>query len=215
MKKIYTLIVALVATVSAMAQGHGAMNFVGTSTFYVVGMQESTTTQVENDKVILTLTGTGSKQAEIVFPDMGYNHQGSEMSLKSFTANSGVDYVMTGSFMTGDMAFDWAEGEFSTTTTGADGFEKAVSGKLSAKYAHSAQKFEVTTEFTYGAMPFPIHYEFVGNYQKVTGVENVNANVNVNDNHNPDVNQAYNLMGQRVGDNAKGVVIIGGKKVIK
>ena len=215
MKKIYTLIVALVATVSAMAQGHGAMNFVGTSTFYVVGMQESTTTQVENDKVILTLTGTGSKQAEIVFPDMGYNHQGSEMSLKSFTANSGVDYVMTGSFMTGDMAFDLAEGEFSTTTTGADGFEKAVSGKLSAKYAHSAQKFEVTTEFKYGAMPFPIHYEFVGNYQKVTGVENVNANVNVNDNHNPDVNQAYNLMGQRVGDNAKGVVIIGGKKVIK
>lgn len=213
MKKIYTLIVALVATVSAMAQGHGAMNFVGTSTFYVAGMQESTTTQVENDKVILTLTGTGNKQAEIVFPDMGYNHQGSEMSLKSFTANSGVDYVMTGSFMTGDMAFDWAEGEFSTTTTGADGFEKAVSGKLSAKYAHSAQKFEVTAEFTYGAMPFPIHYEFVGNYQKVTGVENVNANVN--DNHNPDVNQAYNLMGQRVGDNAKGVVIIGGKKVIK
>ena len=215
MKKIYTLIVALVATVSAMAQGHGAMNFVGTSTFYVVGMQESTTTQVENDKVILTLTGTGSKQAEIVFPDMGYNHQGSEMSLKSFTANSGVDYVMTGSFMTGDMAFDWAEGEFSTTTTGADGFEKAVSGKMSSKYAHSAQKLEVTAEFTYGAMPFPIHYEFVGNYQKVTGVENVNANVNDNHNHNPDVNQAYNLMGQRVGDNAKGVVITGGKKVIK
>ena len=39
MKKIFTLIIALVATLSAMAQGHGAMNFVGTSTFYVVQMQ--------------------------------------------------------------------------------------------------------------------------------------------------------------------------------
>jgi len=45
MKKIFTLIVALVATLSAMAQNHGAMNFVGTSTFYVVDMQETTTTQ--------------------------------------------------------------------------------------------------------------------------------------------------------------------------
>ncbi|MBO6233827.1 MAG: hypothetical protein J6N43_00155, partial [Prevotella sp.] len=69
MKKIFTLIVILGITVSAMAQNHGAMNFVGTSTFYVVGMQEATTTQVENDRVVLTLTGEGSKLADIKIPD--------------------------------------------------------------------------------------------------------------------------------------------------
>ena len=183
MKKIFTLIVILGITVSAMAQQHGAMNFVGTSTFYVVGMQE-TTTQVENDRVVLTLTGEGSKQAEIVIPDMNYNMQGNIMELKSFTANSGVEYTMTGSFKTGDMAFDWAEGDFTTTTTGADGQTKTVTGKISANYGHSSKKLKVTAEFKYGGMPFPIHYEIEGDYVSPTGIDNVNGNFNGNDNVN-------------------------------
>ena len=212
MKKIITLIVVLVATFTAMAQNHGAMNFVGTSTFYVVGMQESTTTQVENDKVVLTLVGDGNKQAEIVIPDMGYNHQGSEMLLKSFTANSGVEYTMTGSPMTGNMAFDWAEGDFATTTTGVDGYEKAVAGKISAKYNHSAKQLEVSATFTYGAMPWPIHYEIVGDYQKLEP----SAVVGITEVAPTDADaSAYNLAGQRLGADAKGLVIIGGKKVIR
>ena len=183
MKKIFTLIVILGITVSAMAQQHGAMNFVGTSTFYVVGMQE-TTTQVENDRVVLTLTGEGSKLAEIVIPDMNYNMQGNIMELKSFTANSGVEYTMTGSFKTGDMAFDWAEGDFTTTTTGADGQTKTVTGKISANYGHSSKKLKVTAEFKYGAMPWPIHYEIEGDYVSPTGIDNVNGNFNGNYNVN-------------------------------
>ena len=183
MKKIFTLIVILGITVSAMAQQHGAMNFVGTSTFYVVGMQE-TTTQVENDRVVLTLTGEGSKLADIKIPDMNYNMQGNIMELKSFTANSGVEYTMTGSFKTGDMAFDWAEGDFTTTTTGADGQTKTVTGKISANYGHSSKKLKVTAEFKYGAMPWPIHYEIEGDYVSPTGIDNVNGNFNGNDNVN-------------------------------
>jgi hypothetical protein len=209
MKKIITLIVVLVATFTAMAQNHGAMNFVGTSTFYVVGMQESTTTQVENDKVVLTLVGDGNKQAEIIIPDMGYNYQGSEMLLKSFTANSGVEYTMTGSPMTGNMAFDWAEGDFATTTTGVDGYEKAVAGKISAKYNHSAKQLEVSATFTYGAMPWPIHYEIVGDYMKPSAVEGITEVATAN------VDASVNIAGQRVSADAKGLVIIGGKKVIR
>ena len=209
MKKIFTLIVALVATFSAMAQNHGAMNFVGTSTFYVVGMQETTTTQVENDKVVLTLTGEGNKQAEIVIPDMVYNMNGNLMELKSFTANSGVEYTMTGSFKTGDMAFDWAEGNFTTTTTGADGQTKNVAGKISANYGHNSKKLKVTAEFSYGAMPWPIHYEIEGDYQRETGIESVHSSqFTVH-------SDAYNLAGQRVGKDAKGLVIVNGKKVIR
>jgi len=209
MKKIFTLIVALVATLSVMAQNHGAMNFVGTSTFYVVGMQETTTTQVENDRVVLTLTGEGSKQAEIVIPDMVYNMNGNLMELKSFTANSGVEYTMTGSFMTGDMAFDWAEGDFTTTTTGADNQTKTVTGKISANYGHNSKKLKVTAEFKYGAMPWPIHYEMEGDYYKEAGVEGVHSSqFTVH-------SDAYNLVGQRVGKDAKGLVVINGKKVIR
>jgi hypothetical protein len=208
MKKIFTLIVILGITVSAMAQQHGAMNFVGTSTFYVVGMQE-TTTQVENDRVVLTLTGEGNKQAEIVIPDMNYNMQGNIMELKSFTANSGVEYTLTGSFATGDMAFEWAEGDFTATTTGADGYVKNISGKISAKYAHSAKKLEVSTTFNYGAMPFPIHYEIVANYVKPTGIDNVNGNFNGNDNVNVKVIKDGKIVIYRNG--AK--YTVGGKKM--
>jgi hypothetical protein len=209
MKKIFTLIVALVATLSAMAQNHGAMNFVGTSTFYVVGMQEATTTQVENDRVVLTLTGEGSKLADIKIPDMNYNMQGNIMELKSFTANSGVEYTMTGSFKTGDMAFDWAEGDFTTTTTGADGQTKTVAGKISANYGHNSKKLKVTAEFKYGAMPWPIHYEIEGDYVSPTGIDNVNGNFNGNDNVNVKVIKDGKIVIYRNG--AK--YTVGGKKM--
>ena len=210
MKKIFTLIAILGITVSAMAQNHGSMNFVGTGTFYVVGMESVTTTQSENDKVVLTLTGDGNKQAEIVIPDMNYSLNGSPMNLKSFTANSGVEYTMTGSFKTGDMAFEWAEGDFTATTTGADGNVKNISGKISAKYAHSAQKLEVSTTFNYGVMPFPIHYEIVANYVRPTGIGGITEQVAAES-----ADAAYNLAGQRVGEGAKGIVIIGGKKYLR
>ncbi len=210
MKKIFTLIVALVATLSVMAQNHGAMNFAGTSTFYVVGMESTTTTNTENDKVVLTLVGEGSKQAEIVIPDMEYNMNGNIMTVKSFTANSGVEYTMTGSFQTGDMAFEWEEGEFSTTTTGVDGNTKAVTGKIKAKYAHNAKKLEVSTTFTYGAMPFSIHYEINGDYLKASAVAGIAEAVSANGD-----SPVTNIAGQRLGANAKGLVIIGGKKVIR
>ena len=210
MKKVFTLIVILGITVSAMAQQHGAMNFVGTSTFYVVGMQETTTTQVENDRVVLTLTGEGSKQAEIVIPDMNYNMQGNIMELKSFTANSGVEYTMTGSFKTGDMAFDWAEGDFTTTTTGADSQTKTVTGKISANYGHSSKKLKVTAEFKYGAMPWPIHYEIEGDYVSPTGIGGITEQVAAES-----ADAAFNLAGQPVGEGAKGIVIIGGKKYLR
>lgn len=149
------------------SRNHGAMSFVGTSKFYVVGMQDDTSVSISGDQVELTLVGVGNKQAEIIFPDMEYNHNGTDMVVKSFTANTGVDYTMTGSYPTGDMAFDWEEGEFTATTTGVDGNPKTITGKLSARYVHSTKKFDVVAEFKYGSMPMAIHYELLdADYQK-------------------------------------------------
>ena len=213
MKKIFTFLCALVLAGGAVAQNHGAMNFVGTSTFYVINMQESTTTHQENDCVTLTLTGEGNKQAEIVIPDMQYDMNGNIMTLKSFTANSGVEYTMTGSFQTGDMAFEWAEGGFSTTTTGADGNEKTVTGTISAKYGHSTKKLEVAVDFNYGSMPFAIHYEMSGDYLKPSGVMEVADSPQSSDFNLQ--SSVFNMAGQRIGDDARGLVIVGGRKVIR
>ena len=145
---------------------HGVMTFVGTSTFYVVGMEADTKTTVPGDKVQMTLTGEGNKQASIVIPDMSYNYGGRDMNIKSFTANSGKEYTMTGSYQTGNMAFEWEEGEFATTTTGSDGNEKSVTGTIGAKYNHVTKQLDVVVEFKYGSMPFAINYAMIGDFQK-------------------------------------------------
>ena len=149
------------------SRDHGDMTFVGTSKFYVVGMEGETSTTTYGDKVELTLVGEGKKQAEIIFPEMTYVYNGREMVVSSFKANTGVEYTMTGTPAEGNMEFDWEEGEFTATTTGADGNPKTIIGRLSAKYSHSAKKFDVVAEFKYGAMPMGIHYEMLeADYQK-------------------------------------------------
>ena len=145
---------------------HGDMMFQGTSVFNVETTGYADATQ-EGDKVYLTLSGAAKKQAEIVIPDLTYTMSGGgrSMTIKSFTANSGKEYTMTGSFQTGDMAFEWAEGGFSTTTIGADGNEKTVTGTISAKYDHKAKKLVVSiTNFRYGNMPMTMRYDFEGEF---------------------------------------------------
>ena len=48
-----------------------------------------------------------------------------------------------------------------------------------------------------------------------TGVVKVNGNVNGNANGNGNVNVNVNLVGQKVSDSYKGIVISNGKKVLK
>jgi hypothetical protein len=66
----------------------------------------------------------------------------------------------------------------------------------------------IVDNFTPGAMPMPIMTTFPGKPTAVKMVEAAKAEASVNE-------PAYNLLGQPVGADAKGIVIIGGKKYFK
>ena len=66
----------------------------------------------------------------------------------------------------------------------------------------------IIDNFTPGAMPFPITTTFPGQTTAVKKVEAAKAETIANE-------PAYNLMGQPVGEGAKGIVIIGGKKYLR
>lgn len=159
MKKIFTLIVACIAAVSAMAQMHGAMNFIGNSEFYLPTMKEQTLTKTVKDAVQVTMN---ANDQSITVPDMTYAQMG--MTIKSFTI-SGLTYTMTGSYPTGDMAFEWNADNFTTTTTGTDGKEKTITGSaLKAKYTHTTGELTLEITFTYGTMPMALTYSIDGFY---------------------------------------------------
>ncbi len=159
MKKIFTFIVACLASISAMAQMHGEMNFVGNSEFYLPDMKDMTMTKTVKDTVKVNM---GDDSQSITVPDMTYPAY--KMTIKSFTV-SGLTYTMTGSYQTGDMAFEWSADQFSTTTIGTDGLEKAVTGSaLKAKYVHSTGEFTLEFTFNYGTMPYALSYSIDGFY---------------------------------------------------
>lgn len=159
MKKIFTLIVACIAAVSAMAQMHGAMNFIGNSEFYLPTMKEQTLTKTVKDDVQVTMN---SDYQSITVPDMTYAAMG--MTIKSFTI-TGLSYTMTGSYSTGDMAFEWSTDYFATKTVGTDGNEKTITGSaLKAKYTHATGEFTLEITFKYGAMPMALTYNIDGFY---------------------------------------------------
>ncbi len=160
MKKILTLFAVFAASVvSAMAQMHGAMNFIGNSEFYLPDMKDNTLTQTVKDTVSVTM---GDNSQSITVPDMTYAAY--NMTIKSFTV-SDLSYTMTGSYATGDMAFEWNADKFTTTTTGADGSEKTITGSnLKAKYTHSTGEFTFEVTFQYGKMPNSLTYSIDGFY---------------------------------------------------
>ena len=157
MKKLCILFVVFTATVSLMAQQHGAMNFIGTGTFYVPSMKDQSLTTNIKDTVVVEMTENNT--ASITLPKMVYTGLGSALTVNPFTV-SGASWSM-------DMATfvsSWPEQSFTTTTIGIDGFEKSITGTLQAAYIHSSGAFELTVTFNYGSMPFPLTYESTGYY---------------------------------------------------
>ncbi|MBO5587083.1 MAG: hypothetical protein J5914_05295, partial [Prevotella sp.] len=55
---------------------------------------------------------------------------------------------------------------------------------------------------------------FVFGDDDATAIDNVNADDNDNLNVNANLNNAYNLSGQRVNSSYKGIVIVGGRKIM-
>ncbi len=153
MKKIFTLFVVLSATVSLMAQ-HGAMNFIGNGDFYVSNMKETTLTTNVKDTIVVEMTENNT--SNITLPQMIYN---GNLTVNPFTIKGATWAMDMATFVS-----TWAEQSFTTTTIGTDGFEKNVSGTLSAAYIHSTGAFQISVTFSYGSMPMPVTYESTGYY---------------------------------------------------
>ncbi len=160
MKKIYTLIVALIATVlTANAQGpHGAMTFAGKSNYYAMMYgQKAGETTVPSDSIIYA----GS---DFTLPSMSYG----DLSVPSFT--------ITGTTFTGGYAgVTWEDQTFKTTVTDATGAEKTINGSsLKGTFTHDGDIYKLVLEvtFTYGNMPFPVTYSIEGYYVKEYTGEN-------------------------------------------
>lgn len=143
-----------VAAISAMAQMHSTMNFVGNSDFYLPAMKEQSLTKNVKDIVTVTM---GETTQSITVPEMYYPAM--NMTIPSFTIPE-LTYTMTGSPATGDMAFEWSSNSFTTTTKDAAGAEKTVTGTaLKAKYTHADGTLTLEVTFNYGKMPMAITYE--------------------------------------------------------
>ena len=150
MKKIFTFIIALMATSMSFAQMHGGMSFVGNSEFSVTAASG----EQKNDTLVVELgnakAGTFDK---ITIPDIVYTPN---MVIKSFTID-GLSYTMVGTYP--NMHFEWSADSFTATTIGTDGKEKQITGtSLKAQYYHTANKFSLSAVFTYGSMIMPITY---------------------------------------------------------
>lgn len=147
MKKIFTLLFALVAFVSNSMAQHGAMKFAGKASFSVM----TTTVNVESDTIVYD----GS---DFIIPSMTYNMGGHEAIIPSFT-------IKETTYEGGYTGVTWNEQEFTTTATD----EKTVTGKiLSGTFTHNSGIYNVKLkiQFKYGQMPHDIIYEIDGFYVK-------------------------------------------------
>lgn len=149
MKKVFTLIVILGMTISAMAQGHGAkaMQFVGKSSFSTMGV----TVPVESD----TLLYSGS---DITIPAMVFNPS---MSIPSFTIH-GVTFSMNPA----TRVVEFPEQNFSETVE-IKGNQYTLTGTLTAAYAHADNSFNLSMSFAgYGPPSHTYVYNIAGYYVK-------------------------------------------------
>ena len=147
MKKIFTLLFALVAFVSNSMAQHGAMKFAGKASFSVL----TTTVNVESDTIVYA----GS---DFIIPSMTYNMAGHEATIPSFI-------IKETTYEGGYAGVTWNEQDFTTTT--AD--EKTITGKiLSGTFTHNSGIYNVKLkiQFKYGQMPHDITYEIDGYYVK-------------------------------------------------
>ncbi len=161
MQKIFTLIIALTATITALAQMPGNLKFIGNGEFYLPAMQQNTQTATTKDVVTVTM---GDETQAFDIPEMHYAAM--NMTINPFNI-AGLSYTMTGSPANGDMQFEWQGKDITTTAAGNDGAEKTVTvSEFNAAYNHANGELTLALTFKYGNMPFDLHYAVVAYYTK-------------------------------------------------
>ena len=149
MKRIFTLLFAVLATTSMMAQMHGAMKFAGVSTMKVA-TQTSTN---ESDTIQFAMNDMTS--ANITLPEMNGMKTIPSFTINNVTFSMGADHLVT-----------IADQEFTATVT-VDGEEKTITGSsLSGTYSMADNSLKLTAVFQYGRMPLSMTYSIDSYYIK-------------------------------------------------
>ena len=200
MKNFLLTILMIVISVPAMlAQPHGAMKFVGPSTFGVAAMDA----WQDNEKdTILFLMNSGS-DADITIPAMFYKAM--NLTIPSFTIH-GAQFSMD--FTTRNAIF--AEQTIEETLV-VEGEEKQIKGSFSALYNHAAKLFELQLIISYGRMPFPVTYSIKAEYvSPETGIAEIISSRPLRESEE----KVFHLSGQQVKTIPSGKIIIQGSKKI-
>ena len=211
MKKIFTLMLALMSATGMMAQMHGALKFAGASNVSVL------TTSIDNASDTIQFAMSGATTGDITLPEMKGMATIPSFTIKDAKFSMGDNHVVT---------FD--EQSFSATVT-VDGAEKKVTGaSLTGTYNMADNSLTLKAVFQYGAMPLPTTFTIKAYYVKpvtnainvsVAGIynyENDNVTYNVRKYMDGDVEKvdvevpSYTLEGTVMGDLTLGSYIVKG-----
>lgn len=149
MKRIFTLLFAVLTATTIMAQMHGPMKFVGASKMSV------STMNIDNPSDTILFAMNGMESGNITLPAMKGMQTIPSFTISGAKFTLGEDHVVT-----------FADQTFSTKVK-VDGAEKNITGSsLSGTYNMADNSLSLTVVFQYGKMPMSMTYSVKGYYVK-------------------------------------------------
>lgn len=149
MKRIFTLLFAVLTATTIMAQMHGPMKFVGASNMTVSTMSNDN----PSDTILFAMNGMES--GNITLPAMKGMQTIPSFTISGAKFTLGENHVVT-----------FADQTFSAKVT-VDGEEKNITGSsLSGTYNMADNSLMLTVVFQYGKMPMSMTYSVKGYYVK-------------------------------------------------
>ena len=149
MKRIFTLLFAVLTATTIMAQMHGPMKFVGASKMSV------STMNIDNPSDTILFTMNGMESGNITLPAMKGMQTIPSFTISGAKFTLGENHVVT-----------FADQTFSTKVK-VDGDEKNITGSsLSGTYNMADNSLSLTVVFQYGKMPMSMTYSVKGYYVK-------------------------------------------------
>lgn len=149
MKRIFTLLFAVLTATTIMAQMHGPMKFVGASKMSV------STINIDNPSDTILFAMNGMESGNITLPAMKGMQTIPSFTISGAKFTLGENHVVT-----------FADQTFSTKVK-VDGAEKNITGSsLSGTYNMADNSLSLTVVFQYGKMPMSMTYSVKGYYVK-------------------------------------------------
>ena len=149
MKRIFTLLFAVLTATTIMAQMHGPMKFVGASKMSV------STMNIDNPCDTILFAMNGMESGNITLPAMKGMQTIPSFTISGAKFTLGENHVVT-----------FADQTFSTKVK-VDGDEKNITGSsLSGTYNMADNSLSLTIVFQYGKMPMSMTYSVKGYYVK-------------------------------------------------